>query len=387
VTSTVPTAPAGSSSPLASVPRRSSWACGHRSTGALLSSLIFRQSDRRFLALAKNAASWIEASRIETAGGFTWPADPTNPDSVGNTLYSHSPGVVLFLLDLHHTTGDSAYLESACAGADWLMAQPMVDEGGGAGLYTGTAGNLFCLEEAYRASGYEKYREGVRTRIDWLHSTAREAGSGVDWGPVTDIISGSAGIGLTLLFADRAMGRDHSADLAVRAGRRLMDLAQPEAGGLKWPMALEYGRLMPNFSHGTAGVAYFLASLFEVSGERIFLDAAISGARYLQAVAKTEGNTFAVFHNEPEGLDLYYLSWCHGPPGTAQLFYRLAQLTDDDAWMLWVHRAARAVMESGIPETETPGFWNNVSRCCGHCLRQPEKGPFRQLEKGPPVGG
>src|SRR5437867_8834868 len=33
--------------------------------------------------------------------------------------------------------------------------------------------------------------------------------------------------------------------------------------------------------------------------------------------------------------------------------------------MDWVRRAARAVIASGIPERQTPGFWNNVSQCCG----------------------
>jgi lantibiotic modifying enzyme len=321
---------------------------------------------RPHLDTAKNVARWIEASRIATADGYTWPADPTDRDSIGTTLYTHSPGVVLFFLDLYHATGESAYLESACAGADYLMAGRLLGDDGNAGLYTGAAGIMFCLAETYRASGRSEYSGACRRTFERLHNSAQEAGSGVTWNAVTDIISGSAGIGLTLLYADRMMDQEASVDLAVLAGRRLLDLARPEAGGLKWPMAQEYYRLMPNFSHGTAGVAYFLASLYEVSGEREFLDAAIAGARYLQAVARLEGDTFSVFHNEPDGLDLYYLSWCHGPPGTARLFYRLADLTGDDAWMAWVYRAAQAIMQSGIPERQTPGFWNNVSQCCGH---------------------
>ena len=30
-----------------------------------------------------------------------------------------------------------------------------------------------------------------------------------------------------------------------------------------------------------------------------------------------------------------------------------------------VHRAARGVMHTGIPDTLTAGFWNNVGQCCG----------------------
>ena len=56
---------------------------------------------------------------------------------------------------------------------------------------------------------------------------------------------------------------------------------------------------------------------------------------------------------------------CHGPAGTARLFYRLYEITHDDSWSEWVERSARAVRSSGVPEKQTPGFWNNVSQCCG----------------------
>ncbi|MCA1635897.1 MAG: lantibiotic modifying-like protein, partial [Acidobacteria bacterium] len=82
-------------------------------------------------------------------------------------------------------------------------------------------------------------------------------------------------------------------------------------------------------------------------------------------IANTEGDVCLIFHNEPDGKNLYYLSWCHGPAGTARLFYRLSQVTGDRAWMEWVGKSARADMRSGIPERQTPGFWNNVSQCCG----------------------
>ena len=91
----------------------------------------------------------------------------------------------------------------------------------------------------------------------------------------------------------------------------------------------------------------------------------LAGARYLQAIAKTEGDICLVQHNQPDGLDLYYLGWCHGPAGTARLFYQLAQVTGDKTWMAWVQKSANALLTSGIPEQRTPGFWNNVSQCCG----------------------
>ena len=98
-----------------------------------------------YLAAAEDAARWVRASAIKTEGGITWPADPTDPKSVNNGLYSGAPGVVLFLLELHHATGKREYLDEARAGADALLAalpnekQP--------GLYTGIAGIGFTLGE------------------------------------------------------------------------------------------------------------------------------------------------------------------------------------------------------------------------------------------------
>ncbi len=48
-----------------------------------------------------------------------------------------------------------------------------------------------------------------------------------------------------------------------------------------------------------------------------------------------------------------------------RLFYLLFQITRDQEWMDWVEMGAKAIMESGVPEQEVEGFWNNVGVCCG----------------------
>ena len=197
---------------------------------------------------------------------------------------------------------------------------------------------------------------------------AKPAGDGVEWSPISDVISGTSGIGLYLLSAARDLERADARDLAAAAGRRLVAQGMAAEGGLKWAMQPSNpARLYPNFSHGTAGIAYFLATLHEATGDRAFLDASLAGARYLLKVAKTDGDQCLVFHHEPEqdGLDLFYLGWCHGPAGTARLFHRLAVVTRDPEWRGWVDRAANGIRRSGIPDRETPGFWNNVGQCCG----------------------
>ena len=326
----------------------------------------------RLLDAALKAARWLRTTRVQTPQGLLWLSGPERPEGLDSSpnLYTGSSGVVLFLLELGRATGDKAYLEEAATGADFLGATlPDAPDPsrGETGLYTGVAGIGFTLHQAFKATGNEAYRKGADRCRDLLHAAARPAGAGVEWGPVTDIVGGAAGTGLWLLQRSRETGDTASRELVARAGLRLIELGIPEEGGLKWRMAPDFPRLMPNFSHGTAGVAYFLAVLHQETGRKEFRDAALAGARYLQAVANTTGDGCLIRHHEPEpdGKNLYYLGWCHGPVGTSRLFYQLHRATGDGTWLDWVRKGAGSILASGIPETPTPGFWNNLGQCCG----------------------
>jgi len=330
---------------------------------ALLSTLGGSAQSPAYKDVALDAAKWIKSTRVATPFGIAWPSDPNNPRSVSTALYSGSPGVVLFMLELHRATGDAAYLDEARHGADDLMTK--VGSEPQSGLYTGVAGIGFTLGETWRATNDDKYRRAAMAAVREIEKRAGVVGKGVQWSNSTDIISGTAGVGLFLLYADETLHAPNARALAIKAGDRLIDLGEPARGGARWAMDPTNPRRMPNFSHGTAGVAYFLATLYKVTREHRFLDAAIAGARHLTTIAKTEGDICLVQHDQ-DNLDLYYLGWCHGPAGTARLFYQLYATTNDKGWLGWVTKSANGVLKSGIPEQRTPGFWNNVSQCCGN---------------------
>jgi len=312
---------------------------------------------------ALKAAAWIQASASKTPDGLSWPSIPTDPRSVTLDLYSGVPGIVLFFCHAFHSTGQTVYLDTARAGADLLISK--MDAVQGAGLYVGLSGVAFALEETYRATREDQYRHGLLACLDRIKASSKSAGAGIEWSSTTDIISGGAGTGLFLIYAFHETGERVWLDLAARAGQRLVELGRPENGGLKWAMDPEFPRLMPNFSHGTAGIAYFLAGLYRETKRGEFLEAALAGARYLLSVAKTKGESCLIFHDEPDNKDLYYLGWCHGPVGTVRLFFLLSEITGDKDWLDWVRRSANGLIQSGIPEQETPGFWNNAGICCG----------------------
>ena len=319
--------------------------------------------ERPYLDAAREAGRWIEASAVETDAGLYWPAVPGETEGGNSWLYSGNSGVVLFFLEMYHTTKEKVYLDAARSGADYLLGG--LAEEKLTGLYTGISGIGFTLYETYKSAGDTKYLKGYDACVRFLKEGAVEKGQGVEWSTTTDIIGGTAGTGLFLLYAFEQTQDEEILDLAVRAGRRLIELGLPTEGGLKWAMDPGYPRLMPNFSHGTAGIAYLLSSLYAKTDHQEFLEAAMEGASYLKSIASLEGDGCLIFHHEPEGEDLFYLGWCHGPVGTSRLFYRLYQLTGDKDWLGWIERGAKSIRESGIPEEEHDGFWNNVGVCCG----------------------
>jgi len=324
-----------------------------------------QESDRPYRDLAVRCAEWIDRSRQHADGADVWPADPLKPASIGLDYYNGLPGVVVFFANLWHATGDERWRQRAQSGGMTLT----IRQGNGldAGLYTGLAGIAATYRTLAAANVGPPWATAARATTRDLTARAKIVDDGVEWSSSNDIISGTAGIGLYLLDAARRDKDESVADFATRAGRRLLKTGVPAEGGLMWyPGSTARGANYPNFSHGTSGVAYFLATLYQRTHDRAFLDGALAGAKYLDAVATRKPGARAIFHVSGGGEDRFYLSWCHGPVGTARLFYRLHQITGDAAWSRWIEELTTWVMTSGAPEQQSAGYWNNVSQCCGN---------------------
>ena len=191
--------------------------------------------------------------------------------------------------------------------------------------------------------------------------------------PVNDVVIGAAGVALGAIWAGGTLG-DEVAGLAADI---LMGRAEQLPTGLNWPMIspadLTGSRTdMPNFSHGTAGVATALALVGHVLGRDALVEAARLGAEHLVTLGDTRGGGFAVPHYLPRGdsdEDEVTYTWCHGPTGTSLLFLALdrARVSDvvGEPPLAWHARCLHSVRNSGVPERLHPGFWDNDGRCCG----------------------
>ena len=303
---------------------------------------------------ARAAGRWIVS---QVAAGPPDPGPDRSPLPGGSAaLYGGASGMLLFLERLAEATGDQ-WVGEAAAGlrTDIEKAADAVDSAP-PGLYSGLSGLAFTLAQ----------RESSRGLADRLidHVAARPLSPD----DCSDIISGLAGSGLTLLWAARELGRSDALEAARATGDHLLErgeTCEPAREGRLWRMRPSDAYVMPNFSHGTAGVAFFLARLGARVGEERFLSAAEAGARHLVSIADRIGDGIAVHHHAPGGESLHYLGWCHGPPGTARLFQELAVHTGDPAWADARDALARGLLAAGIPEGRTDGFWRNYGRCCG----------------------
>lgn len=346
----------------------------------VLTALANQDSSRAYRDLAVRCAQWIDRSAQVQSSGTAWPAVPLKPASIGLDYYNGMPGIVAFYANLFHATGDLKWRDRARQGAEYLRAElRKQSDAVDCGLYTGLAG-IGAMQMALDTTKVTATSGDAAKSASMIVARAKSVGHGVEWSDSNDIISGTAGIGLFLLAASKAWKEPTLTDLAAKAGRRLIQTAEASNGGLMWFPSASLHRNYPNFSHGTAGVAYFLATLYQRTNDRAFLDAAMSGAIYLDAIATRRDGARAIFHQSDGGENRFYLSWCHGPVGTARLYRRLAEIWSPgvglgdtktsvvtaDAYGNVIVELARWIDASGAPEKQSDGYWNNISQCCGN---------------------
>ena len=108
----------------------------------------------------------------------------------------------------------------------------------------------------------------------------------------TDRDVGAASIGEGLLAAYAVTDDPRYKRAAVEAGDYLLGVAEPAAGGLRWPDWADPGGRrstthFTSFDDGAAGISDYLWSLFEITGVQRFRTGALEGMRWV--IARAEG--------------------------------------------------------------------------------------------------
>jgi len=310
-----------------------------------LAPLVAHASDAdAVLALAEDAGRWIAQQSTEAGGERAWPDDAHAPDAVSLDLGTGVAGKIVFFVALYNATGDSTYLEEAMAGGEYLrrrLAPPDAFTGDRrASLYAGLSGALVAFRHLAsvdpEARGDADLRYAVsrmralaaveaieRQLLDW----AVVDGGEVYWSPTfNDLLFGDAGTVLALSAPSGLAGISGQSQARSGALRLAERLTMADDGGY-WPFRRDRDFNLPNFSHGTAGVAFVLATAADQWNDEALVDAATAGADYLASIAvRRRGSTLMPYGWPADNWDgLYEFGWAHGLAGNLLALTKLEQ--------------------------------------------------------------
>ena len=295
-----------------------------------------------------------EGQSVDDKAMFWTSGHHTLSGQLGRDLYSGSGGIALYLCALGRQTQDQRYVSAAQRCGDWMWEneptvarrEPM------RGLYFGDAGPALLYLALHHSTRDEK----------WLERCDAVAAS-LDAAQVRspDLMTGLAGVGLLHLMRWHVTSSQQSLDAAQRCAERLVSMRRPDRP--IWQLPADYdllsGKEYLGFSHGSAGIGYFLAEHYLASGDATSLRLCQETADWLidqahPALADRSG----LYWKTGEMSELSAgTNWCHGAPGMARFLAKAYTATRDATHANSAMKAARA--------TALGAVWVGTTQCHG----------------------
>jgi hypothetical protein len=304
--------------------------------------------------LAGSALDWIASVAVGVDGGLGWLENGVLVDD----LYAGTAGVLLGCVEVAAAGLDTARVAAGACGRLLHLARQEPGAMPDDGLFSGWAGVAVALGAWSRAAGDTAAAEAA---AEAAAQVAAQIAGRIRQAPrdplrYGDVTSGDAGILLALLgvLARRAPLLPGESGAVTRAAHvlasRLAEAAEPGPDGLHWRMVAGQERLMPGFSHGTAGVAYALAAAGRTLHRRDLVDAAIGGGDAVLAAGDHPGGWgVPVAIPARPGRPAVSYGWCHGPAGTARLFVLLSEIDPHPRWQHAMDACLQALRDSRPP--------------------------------------
>ena len=239
--------------------------------------------------------------------------------SLDARLYDGDAGVAVFLAELSELTGSDRQLRTAVGAARSARRHLRAATSSGhamAGLFTGACGVAWMARRLATLveSSADLADDMERLTIDAIRSPQ-------DW--PDDVVSGRAGVILTLLALERPDDRTRSAnltELAVDLGHVLVE-------------SLRTRRVLTGMAHGASGFAMSLLRLHARTGLDEFLEAGRAALAWEDALFDEVDGTWPDLRDLPDGTrgarGRAAVTWCNGAAGIA--IARLAAASDDPA--------------------------------------------------------
>jgi hypothetical protein len=317
------------------------------------------------LELAEQVGRWLAENTVQQPEGIAWPDDVQNPEAISYDLASGVAGKVLYFIALYRATENPDYLDLALGGADYLVAtlqdpDAFEENQRRASLYTGVSGIGVALVHVQHHARQTKYKNAIEKVISLLDDWGVKDAQGLHWsGEFNDLIYGDAGTALFLAWYAEQTGDEHALDMAHRGAQFLLEQADESADGKFWYFRRGKPFNLPNFSHGTAGVTYVLATVGTQTNDESLRLGAQAGFDYIKSIAEIEGGLLRIPYGwGSESWDgLYEFGWAHGLAGTTSTFVRLQQAGIDAESAAEYERLSRHTLQNiNLPGSPAPPF-------------------------------
>ncbi len=326
------------------------------------------EKDTDYLRYAKKAAQWLDSTHTLNSENI-WPDRLSDPQKITTSLSLGVASKVIFYLELFDITQDSAYFYQAKAGVDYQLSHvptqsdslPMITWQ--YGLYGELCGSGTSLLRFYELTRDEPVRQGILAIVQQIEQATHHPSDTLSWGPGNDLLGGLAGTGLFLLEVGKQFEDGRVLQLAERAGKTLVTRSLSQGKEYNWYFGQDRPFILPNFSHGTAGITFFFSKLNEVSPSAEWERVIEGGLSYLESIRSDtlKGGYLLPYAIPMEGWSsAFEIGWAHGPAGTARLFQQLYTVDKNEDWVKKMEQCLETGIIAGFPDHPNPIFGSSA---------------------------
>ncbi|MDA3308118.1 MULTISPECIES: class III lanthionine synthetase LanKC [Stenotrophomonas] len=264
-------------------------------------------------------ADFIDATYRDASRTEFWPADPGVYATNKWNLAHGAAGIVAFLDQMGRAAPEK--VERALQSENLAKATDEI------GLYSGLAGLATYAAMRGHTLGTEEAVSKI-SNSPYRHRSA-------------DILSGEAGVGIAMLSILRLTGLEQARRTAHDCAQFLKRTAVKDENGARWPSSDDKKTAYFGYSRGAAGIAYFLAQYATVEGDAEAAELAHDALKFVigSAVIDTRGNLQWSPHATDSRLMPY---WSHGSAGIGAVLLRTGMLLDAPRYVELANTIANA---------------------------------------------
>jgi type 2 lantibiotic biosynthesis protein LanM len=322
-------------------------------------------SKTQFMQAAQAIGDRLHTLALLDEGQANWLGIMTNGDEQGNAyrslemadcnLYDGTSGIVLFLAYLASITGNSDSMQLARAGLATIRLQLDALKQINAPLLIGAFSGLGSLIYLFSHLATLWKDDTCLQMADEVLALIEKQ---IEMDQRLDLMAGSAGCLVSLLSLYTIAPAEHLLSMALRCGDHLLNQAVITTQGMAW-QTLQDQPPITGFSHGTAGIAYSLAKLTALTGEKRFLSAVQGALTYERSLfSQKEKNWTSLARTEDGSITTHVqTTWCHGAPGIGLSRLGIMSYINDP----FIYQE----IETAIETTCAVGFGYNQSLCHG----------------------